>query len=384
MTSLPAVQRSLGFVFSALLMTACGSSTGESRQVPIGGGTPTGPSGSGPVSLSAPVPFSPVNGTQLSTLRPTLTVENVTSSQQSGTRTYEFQVSDRTDFSLGASLTASFLVAVSQTGVAEGSGGRTTFEVPSDLQPTTRMYWRARAVQGSSTSAWSAPSTFKTKLVGYNRPGELYDPLIHGETIGTVVGSVTFIDGKGVQLNNQSSYVRYLLPETITTGEFSVLVENLAPGAPGSKFKIFSMQSGTGNLIDNPYLANVQYRGGVDGNPDNSISFKVLYGSFSDSRKFEPSQGNRLVRLLDPSKAYFWKWTWGSEARLLVQQGIGGAEIYNYGRATAGSYAPSPHYAFLGANTTVSVEEGSRPGAVISQVWIGNRPRPDSLGSALD
>lgn len=246
------------------------------------------------------------------------------------------------------------------------------------------MYWRARAVQGSSNSEWSTPATFKTKLVGYNRPGELYDPLIHGETIGTVVGSVSFIDGKGVQLNSQNSYVRYQLPTTLTSGEFSVLVENLAPGAPGSKFKIFSMQSGTGNLIDNLYMSNVQYRGAIDGNPDNSISFKALYGSSAEHRKFEPNFANRVVRLLDPSKKYFWKWTWGSEVRLLVQDGIGGATVYDYGVPTAGNYAPSPHYAFLGANTVGSVEEGSRPGAIISQVWISNKPRPDTLGNALD
>jgi hypothetical protein len=375
-----------GVILSALFASACGSGLSEGTRVPLdGSGSPTGPSGSGPVTLSTPAPVSPVNGVQLSTLRPTLIVENVTSSQQTGTRTYQFQISDRTDFSLaGPALAASFAVSVDQTGVAEGGAGRTTFEVPSDLQPTTRMYWRARVVQGSSSSDWSAPATFRTKLVGYSRPGELYDPLIHGETIGTVIGSVTFIEGKGVQLNNQNSYVRYQLPQTLTDGEFSVLAENLAPGAAGSKFKIFSMQSGTGNLLDNPYMANVQYRGALDGNPDNSISFKTLFGSFSDSRKFEPDRGNRLVRLLDPSKAYFWKWTWGSEVRLLVQEGIGGATVYNYGLPTAGSYAPSPHFAFLGASIATSIEEGSRPGVIISHVWIGNRPRPDSLGSALE
>ena len=84
----------------------------------------------GSVTLTAPVPVSPVNGDQLATLRPTLTVQNGTSSSQSGTRTYEFQVSDRTDFSLGASLATSFLVAVNQTGVPEGDG-RTSFTVPS-------------------------------------------------------------------------------------------------------------------------------------------------------------------------------------------------------------------------------------------------------------
>ena len=385
-------QRSAFAISSALVLlivaTACGSETGPSRQVPVGPTAPSGTGGSsGPVTvtLTVPSPVSPINGEQLSTLRPTLTVQNGTSSNQSGTRTYEFQVSDRTDFSLGASLTTSFLVAVNQTGVAEGDG-RTSFTLSQDLQPTTRMYWRARVVQGTTTSDWSSPAMFKTKLVGYNRANELYDPLVHGETIGTVVGSVTLINGRGAQLNDQTSYIRYQLANTITSGEFSVLVENLAPGAAGSKFKIFSMQSGTGNLIANSYMSNVQYRGAIDGNPDNSISFKALYGSFADNRKFEPNQGNRLVRLLDPSRAYLWKWTWGSEVRLLVQEGIGGATVYNYSVPTAGTYAPSPHYAYLGANTAgqVPFEEGSRPGAVIRQVWISDKPRPDTLGNALD
>src|SRR5688500_15888188 len=129
-------------VLFAILVAACGSGSSDPRQVPVGPTAPSGPGGSsGTVTLSTPAPVSPVNGEQLSTLRPTLTVQNATSSQ-SGSRTYEFQVSDRTDFSLGASLTASFLVAVNQTGVPEGDG-RTSFTLSQDLQPTTRMYWRA-------------------------------------------------------------------------------------------------------------------------------------------------------------------------------------------------------------------------------------------------
>jgi hypothetical protein len=370
------------FIGASAFAAACGSGASDPVQVPVSPTSPsTGGATSGLVTLSAPRAVSPVNGEQLSTLRPTLTVENSTSSNQSGTRTYEFQVSDRQDFALGALLTTSFLVTVIQTGVPEGSS-RTSFTVAQDLQPTTRMYWRARSVQGTSSSDWSSPAMFKTKLVGYNRANELYDPLIHGETIGTIVGNVSFVTGKGAQLNDQTSFIRYRLANIITSGEFSVLVENLAPGAPGSKFKIFSMQSGTGNLIDNPYMSNVQYRGAIDGNPNNSISFKALYGS--EARKFEPSSGNRLVRLLDPSKAYLWKLTWGSEVRLLVQEGVGGATVYDYGLPTVGTYSPSPHYAYLGANTIGSIEEGSRPGAIIRQVWISDKPRPDTLGNALD
>src|SRR5688500_16950989 len=285
---------------------ACGSGSSAPREVPVGPTAPSGPSGT--VTLTTPAPVSPVNNEQLSTLRPTLTVQNATASA-SGTRTYEFQVSDRTDFSIGASLTASFLVFVNQTGVAEGDG-RTSFVVPQDLQPATRMYWRSRVVQGSSASSWSEPATFRTKLVGYSRPGELYDPLIHGETIGTVFGAHTWVAGKGIRLETQTSFVRYQLAEALANGEFSVEVEGLHPDGPDHKLKIFSMNDRDADpSFSNNYMSTM-YRG-INGNPPNCISFKAV--SNSQARIAEPDRGERnaSVRMLDPSRTYFWKANWG-------------------------------------------------------------------------
>ena len=191
-------------VLASAFAAACGSEVSDSRQVPVGPTAPSGSGGgSGTVTLSTPAPVSPSNGEQLSTLRPTLTVQNATSSNQSGTRTYEFQVSDNSGFSIGASLTASFLVAVNQTGVAEGGDGRTSFTVPSDLQPATRMYWRARVVQGTTTSEWTSAAMFKTKLVGYNRPGELYDPLIHRRVSERSLARSVY-PGKGLRLDTET------------------------------------------------------------------------------------------------------------------------------------------------------------------------------------
>src|SRR4029079_17556109 len=86
--------------------------------------------------------------------------------------------------------------------------------------------------------------TFKSKLVGFIRPGELYDPLIHGETVGTIVGAATFIQGQGLQLNPGTfvGYVRYVLPQTISSGEFSMDVSGLRANGPGDKAKDFGMQ----------------------------------------------------------------------------------------------------------------------------------------------
>ena len=326
-----------------------------------------------------------MSGEQLSTLRPTLTVQNATSSAQ-GARTYEFQISDRTDFALGATLAASFIVAVNQTGVAEGDGS-TSYTVTQDLQPTTRMYWRSRVVQGTSTSAWSSAADFKTKLVGYSIPGELYDPLIHGgETMGTIFGAHTWVPGRGLRLDTQNSFVRYLLADSIPNGEFSVEVEGLRPNGPAHKLKIFSMSDTTGDTSDSDYQMSTMYRG-IPGNPDNCICFKAVFGS--ENRIVEPDRAtrNRSVRILDPSRTYFWKATWGSDFRLRVADGgVNGNLIYDLAISSNGSsYNPSPAYAYLGSNQSFyRSDAGTFPGATYRQLWIGSRPRPATLGNALN
>jgi hypothetical protein len=366
-----------------MLCAACGSGAGGTRQVPVGPTEPSGPGGSsGPITLSTPAPVSPVNGEQLATLRPTLTVQNATSSQ-SGTRTYEFQVSDRADFTIGASLTASFVVSVTQTGVPEGDG-RTSFTIAQDRQPTTRMYWRARVVQGSSASSWSDPAMFRTKLVGYSRAGELYDPLTHSETIGMVAGAHSWIPGKGIRLETENSYVRYQLAEAITNGEFSVEVEGLHPDGPDHKLKIFSMNDRDADISFSNMGMSTMYRG-VNGNPPNCIAFKAVFGSQTRSVEPDRPQRNAGIRMLDPSRTYFWKATWGSEFRLVVLEGgMTGSSIYELGlSASGGTYRPT--YAWLGSTQSVlGSDAGTFPGATYKNLWIGNKPRPSTLGNALD
>lgn len=359
---------------------ACGSGSSETRQVPINPNAPSG-GGSGSPTLTAPSAVSPVNGEQLSTLRPTLTVQNGTSTV-SGTRTYEFQISDRTDFPLGTSPTASFIVALDQTGVPEGDG-RTSFTVTHDLQPATRMFWRSRVVQGSSTSSWSETANFRTKVVGYSRGGELYDPLIHGETIGTVVGTHAWVPGKGIRLENETSYVRYQLAEAMTNGEFSVEVEGLRPNGPNHKLKIFSMNDRDGDISFSNMGMSTMYRG-IDGNPPNAIAFKAVFGS--QSRIAEPvrSQRDAGIRMLDPSRTYFWKATWGSDFRLLVLDGgLAGNSIYELALSVGGTLRGT--HAWLGSSqATFGTDAGTFPGATYRNLFIGNKPRPSTLGNGLD
>ncbi len=349
--------------------------------------SPTAPAPAAP-AISAPALDAPAADTQLDTLRPTLTVRNATS-DQAGTRTYEFQISDSTEFTAArTSNVVGYAATVSATAVAEGANGSTSWTPSDDLQPTTVFRWRARAIQGSATGPWSEVGTFRSKLVGFNRAGELYDPLIHGETVGQIVGSATFVPGKGLQLNNGQSHVRYLLPQTISSGEFSMDVEGLRGNGPGDKAKVFGMQQGLSDFITNDYRVDIQYRG-TAGFPPNAIQWRVIYGDADDlDVRYEPDTAKRMasVFMLNPSTTYHWKFTWGSEIRLVAREGgINGALFYDFGLpAPRGAYVPNPHYAYLGAPVGRSgTESASIGGTIYRNVWLSNRPRPESLGSAL-
>lgn len=349
-----------------------------------GSDSPTTPTPSLATTANAPAAVTPLNDAQLTTLRPTFTVQNPSPSQ-GGARVYEFQISDRSDFSTTTDAPlAGFIAAVGQSGVAESGTGQTSFAPTVDLQPATRMYWRARVTQGGTTSGWSATATFRTQLVGFNRAGELYDPLAGGQTIGSAVGSTTFVPGVGIRLNSEASYVQYELLETISHGEFSVDVQGLAPNGPDHKLKIFSMMEGPGDLYLSKYQVSTMYRG-IEGNPPNCIAFKAVFGGGSP---IEPVFQQRLdgTRMLNPATTYHWKASWGSDFRLSVRENsVSGTEIYNLALSANGrTYAPPRHFAFLGStNGQSDLEPGSFPGATYRNLWISKRPRPESLGSAL-
>lgn len=374
-----------------ILVRAASAAAVTALAIACGSSKPTAPTPPPAAAiLSAPKLDSPAASAQTDTLRPTLTVQNVTSDQPTGTRTYEFQVSDTTTFSAAttSSTIQGFDAQVGKAGIAEGAGGKTSFAVESDLQPTTIFYWRARAIQGSATGPWSETFQFRSKLVGFNRAGELYDPLIHGETVGTPVGSTTFVQGKGIRINDGQSFVKYLLPATVTNGEFSMDVEGLRANAPGDKTKVFGMQEGQDDFITNRYRVDIQYRG-TAGFPPNAITFRAIYGDGDDlSKRYEPdtNKRNSSVFLLNPANVYHWKAKWGSEFRLTVRDGgTSGTVLYDYGvPSLKGTYAPNPQYAYLGAPVGRSGgESASIAGVTYRNVWLSNKPRPDTLGSAL-
>ena len=355
-----------------LTVVVCATACSKSKAVP------TAPTPAA-LQLTAPTLDTPTDDQQLSTLRPELTVRNGTTNQATGTRTYEFQVADNTGFAP---------VAVSGTGIAENAAGKTSFTPAQDLQPTTRMYWRARMVQGTTNSDWSAIGKFKTRLVGFNRPGALFDPLVNGETIGTIGGSsnITWMPGQGIRLNDALAYVVYDLPKVVLTGELSVEVTGLGPGGPCCKVRIFSIIDRVGGLSSSsPYSMNAQYRG-VNGNPDNCICFKAIFGN--NALGLEPTTAQRLGMsiVLDPSKVYLWRGVWTRDSyRLIVREGDAtGHLVYDFGiQSSQVNWNPSKMFAFLGTdNGRFDVLDGTLRGITLKNLWVGSTPRPSSLGSA--
>jgi len=375
---------------------ACGSKSAVPTQ-PTGGGS----GGPAPVTLTpaAPTLDAPAADEQLATLRPTLSVKNGVGSTTAA-KTYEFQMSTRSDFTTESGpASAYYPVVLTKTGVVEG-GTTTAFTPEEDLQPATRYYWRARWVQGTNQGEWSATNTLRTQIIGYNRPGELYDPLVNGQTVAELLAKrAVFIANKGLRISDSDSYARYRLLQVISNGEFSVDIEGLS-GSPVSenpdkgKLKIISMHDNTLDHYQSDYLMNVQYRG-PNGNPDNAISFKVLLGQDDEGYKLEPDLGVRRdsVRILNSAYTYYWKATWGGGFNLQVfdggaggvngsDSGIGGRLIYSYGKSSPYVYSPSNQYAYLGVNNSGS-ETGSWPMAIYRNVWIANKGRPVSLGTAM-
>ncbi len=315
------------------------------------------------LKVSAPAPSSPINKTQISEDNPTL---KATAPSDAGTTAlqYRFQVFDQA----GTKVEESGLVSTP------------TYTVTSALEYAKNYTWRARAEYQSHVGPWSAAAAFVSAEGAYIHVGEVRDVLSNGKTVGERFGNTTFIPGKGIRTDDANGYVRYTIPGTVLAGEFSMEIEGLASNGPGDKVKVFSMSSDGPDFITDDYRVDVQYRG-TAGFPPNAITFRCLYGSADDlTKRYEPDTDTRLNSVLNLSAGttYYWKFSWGTEVRLLVKSGgINGTTIYNVGvPARNGAYDPEPWYAYLGAPSGRSgVESASTPGAIYRNVWISGRAR---------
>jgi hypothetical protein len=104
--------------------------------------------------LNAPGLVSPINNERVSSRKPTLTVNESSRNVAIGAVSYEFQIATDQAFS-----------KIVATGVVPESGGQTTFTPGADLASDLQHFWRGRAGDGETTSAWAATQTFRTPVL---------------------------------------------------------------------------------------------------------------------------------------------------------------------------------------------------------------------------
>jgi len=141
-------------------LSGTGTIDGDVIRVPYTGSTCLGPVSGTQVlqrGLVQPNPQTPAlrdpgDGATGTTLRPTLTIDNVPAPLTGDTMQYVFEVA--TD----AGMTNRILVPTVDAGASQ-----TTYAVPSDLSYSTRYYWRAKSVASGRSSAFSSVRSFVTQ-----------------------------------------------------------------------------------------------------------------------------------------------------------------------------------------------------------------------------
>jgi len=352
----------------AVLALVASAACAQSPQAPASphSSTPTAasanPDGS-TLKATAPSAQSPVNGQQPQSLDVVLTLNNSSAKYVAGiSPAYRFQV-----FSAGGTL------AYEVANVAAGGAGVTAHTITAQLEGDQAYSWQARAEIGSDVGPWSARANFVAPAsTGYIRGTELYDPLLNGKTVGSMVGPLTFIPGVGLKFESQESYVAYQLPQTLTEGEFSLLVTGMPANTDGDKTKLFAMGEGFDDIVTNNRRMTVEKRG----DPAGIIAWRfITHDDQVDTEGPERQFYNFLA-----NQTYFWQATWrANRFNLLIKEGgVDGRTVYNIGKNFKGrAYDPTSHVIYLGAPVGRSGAAGaSVDQAIIRQVWVSGRARP--------
>jgi hypothetical protein len=351
-------------VLAAALAVACADDAGNpaspSAAVPLG----TGAAADGStLKASAPAAISPVNNQRLDTPEILLAVRNSTTTFATPVPlAYRFEVFNAAN------------VRVYQSGLVPGEpDGTTDHVVTAQLEGDQTYQWAARAEYAGAFGPWGARASFFLENTnGYIRGNELYDPLINGKTIGQIHGPVTFIPGLGVRLESQLSYISYELQQTLTEGEFSILVTGMPTNTDGNKTKLFAMAEGYSDIVVNDRRMTVEKRG----DPPGVVAWRFI----TRDDQVDTEGPERQTVQFDENQHYFWEATWRANFfNVLVKEGgVNGPKIYDKGKPfVGGAYDPNPHVIYIGAPVGRSGEAGaSVDHVIVRQVWVSNRPRP--------
>ncbi|MEO7273960.1 MAG: hypothetical protein ABIX28_08890, partial [Vicinamibacterales bacterium] len=167
--------------------------------------------------------------------------------------------------------------------------------------------------------------------------------------------------------------IRYRLPRTMVTGEFSIIITGMATNTEGDKTKVMAMSEDLADLITNDRRMTIEKRG----DPEGIVAWRLI----SHDDQVDTEGAEREFVVFDPNQAYLWTATWNGVFNVRVQRGGStGPTIYNKGKAYRGAYDPDPHYAFIGAPVGRSGPSAATvPGMIVRNVWISQRARPAGL-----
>lgn len=351
-------------VVSAIgLAVACGKSStapssASSAVQPEASAAPDGST----LKATAPSPVSPVNGAQPDAL--VLTANAAQAKFGSLALQYQFQIRS-----------GSSVVYDSQTVSPAANGNAVSFQPAASLTPDTTYTWRARAVYQGSVGPWSSDATFKAPVGGYIRGNELFDPLLGGRSVGDLQGGATLTQD-GVFLPEHTSYVRYILEQTLVEGEFSMMIKGIFPGQMrGAKSKAFSMQEGFGDITTNDYRATIDLRGRAYPSPG-QVRFRFITGD-ARSRVFD---GPAVNTRWDGTRWYFWRFSWrtGSASLEVREDNETGPVKFRISTSTGShEYRPTPHVLYLGQPVGRGGDDDATvTGITIKNVWASPNPRP--------
>jgi hypothetical protein len=311
---------------------------------------------------SAPTPQSPINNARPEGPNIILSVINAGAKfAADGVQfTYRFQVFNAANALVYQSLAP--------------AGVTTTGHMVTALLEGDQPYsWQARVEFQGETGPWSPRATFVAPQTGgYIRGSELYDPLINGKSVGTVHGSPTFIPGVGLKFGSFTDYVSYELPQTLTEGEFSILVTGMPANTDGDKTKIMSMGQGYDDIVTNDRRFTLEKRG----DPAGIVAWRFI----THDDQIDTEGAEREFVNFQADRTYFIKVSWGNNQFdvLIREGGVGGRTIYDVGKSFDGRpYDPFPHVVYLGSPIGRSgVTAASVDQMTIRQVWVSGRERP--------
>jgi len=355
---------------TALLLTvsvsiasaACGG-VGESTILPA---SPLDPSGTNTAGITAPAVESPSDNAQVDSVRPTLRVINAQSTG-GGSRTYEFQIADNANFAMPGATTSAVVAA--QSGIAEGSDGRTSFTPAQDLIPSTLYHWRARASSGSSTGPWSPTARFRTRLDSFKSGNQLFDMLTNQRTVADQQRDVALTPPgdpyPGAKLESAGGFLRYQIA-TVSEGEASFILRRVKPWDPSfnGQIKLFTMQDGTGDFNSNQFRVSVEKR------PEGEDERLMLRWTAQGNHVTAQSGGLDWQDL----RPYYFKLEWrGGNVRLRVYLGENdSAPVFaDVSTGYTGTYNPAAHNVIIG-----SLSNDSHRDIRASRLYVGPGPRP--------